>query len=705
MSQVGSLGPKKQISPESNGSKRRRSEQPRMQESERASNEGVFDAFALKHRWLEWVVPAILCVLLLGQLFFSVRRLSQTADESTHLYAGYRYWKCADLGFGSEHPPLAKLVAAAPLLSTPIAEQGCAVIGNEADSSLNWLYGMTDWDSVLFRARAAISVFSLGLCILVWMTARLMFGFTEAVLATTLLACEPNVLAHGALVTTDMVVTFAFLFAVYAYYRYLTGRSSQFLLLSGLATGLALAAKHSGVVVIPVLAVLATLDALLQSDERRARWRNVLLNMGGAALICAIAVGVLWVVYGFHFSARPGDTAYWTSLQSNASGLLSILHSLHVLPEAYLGGLQGASGLANQIGWTVIWGKVYPHGQWFFFPLVIVIKFTAALLALLVLGAISVRFLYRDHRRELLFLLVPVIIFLAVSMHTTMNAGVRHILPVVPLLLIFAAAAVLEWARHLHWIRWVVILLVVLHAASSLRAFPNYLSYANELWGGPTRLYEYLPNSDWGEAYKQVKIYVDEHHAEPCWVLTYFRMNPKSQGIPCDSFVAFGGHAAPRQAIPPRMKGTVIVSSSAISAIDAQPGGVLFAFTQVKPKDHIGGSAMLVYEGDFDTHTVASWNEVNAAYDMMAAKRPADMLLHARRAVEFEPFAPTPHGVLCQALVTNGLLNEAKTECGAALSMLTDQTIDLKMLGTVRNIVEQLGQPGALATGNSGKDQ
>src|SRR5271154_6682564 len=58
-----------------------------------------------------------LLVLIAAQIFLSTRQESQTFDESDHLYAGYEYWKHGDFGRNPEHPPLAKLVASAGLLT------------------------------------------------------------------------------------------------------------------------------------------------------------------------------------------------------------------------------------------------------------------------------------------------------------------------------------------------------------------------------------------------------------------------------------------------------------------------------------------------------------------------------------------------------------------------------------------------------------
>src|SRR5208282_5385049 len=113
-----------------------------------------------------------------------------------------------------------------------------------------------------------VSVFAMGLCLLVWITARRMFGLTTAIVASLLLIFEPNVLAYGSLVMTDVPVTCLLLFAVLAFYLWVRHRTFPFLLLTALAAGLTLLAKHSGVVVVPILAALALADACIQPDGR-----------------------------------------------------------------------------------------------------------------------------------------------------------------------------------------------------------------------------------------------------------------------------------------------------------------------------------------------------------------------------------------------------------------------------------------------------
>jgi hypothetical protein len=45
----------------------------------------------------------LLLIILSLQLFFSVRRESQTWDEANHIYAGYLSWTNRDFGLNPEH--------------------------------------------------------------------------------------------------------------------------------------------------------------------------------------------------------------------------------------------------------------------------------------------------------------------------------------------------------------------------------------------------------------------------------------------------------------------------------------------------------------------------------------------------------------------------------------------------------------------------
>src|SRR5690348_1076015 len=109
----------------------------------------------LRSRSVYVTVVAALFVVLAGELWLSVARLSQTIDEGAHLYSGYQYWRAGDFGLNPEHPPLVKFVAAAPLLSLPLQQPHPPRFSSKIEEYAGgeqFIYG-NDAGKLLFRAR------------------------------------------------------------------------------------------------------------------------------------------------------------------------------------------------------------------------------------------------------------------------------------------------------------------------------------------------------------------------------------------------------------------------------------------------------------------------------------------------------------------------------------------------------------------------
>ena len=93
------------------------------------------------------------------------------------------------------------------------------------------------------------------------------------------------------------------------------------LLICGVAAGLTLVSKNSGLFVLPVLCVLAVIEILTQNAEgqRNGECPPPWLRMTGAlATIGATACVVLWAFYGFRYHARPDGLAMLPSLADYA---------------------------------------------------------------------------------------------------------------------------------------------------------------------------------------------------------------------------------------------------------------------------------------------------------------------------------------------------------------------------------------------------
>jgi len=160
-----------------------------------------------------------------------------------------------------------------------------------------------------------------------------------------------------------------------------------------------------------------------------------------------MAVAVLWAAYGFRLHPQRGVSAeqrvieYAQGLHSPVQkALITQAARWHVLPESYLYGLADV-GYVVGFSHSYLFGHVYPHGQWFYFPAAFLIKTTLSLLLLLMLVPFAVALRGVRYRRELAFLIVPAAIYFIVAVVSTLNIGIRHILPVYPFLIILAGWA------------------------------------------------------------------------------------------------------------------------------------------------------------------------------------------------------------------------------------------------------------------------
>ena len=632
--------------------------------------------------WYGAAVAALL-VLLGAELLLSVRRLSKTVDEGAHLYAGYQHWRAHDFGVNPEHPPMVKLVAAAPLLSLDLRQPHPPNPFFMAEEYVggDQLLSANDGERLLRRARSAAAVFTVVLALLIWAAGYEMFGPAAGLLGLALFVLEPTVLAHGALVTTDMGVSACLFAAVYAFFRYARRPGWGRLAVVGIAVGLTLAAKMSGVIVLPILLVCALLELVRQWEGRRA-----VRLLGAIVFAAVVGYGILWAFYGFRYGARTGGLMMAPPLGAFAMGLPSAgerslvmaLAKLHLLPEAYL------------YGWTklpidqmrhpmFLFGRVYPTGRWFYFPAALVIKTSFVLLVLLLLVPVVLVRGGRENWRAIGFLAVPTVLIVGASMTSKLNIGVRHVLPVYPFALVLAGAAAWALARRSRVGRYAVLALVLFDAVSSLHAYPNYLAYSNEIFGGPDRTYRVLSdsNADWGQELKQVGAYLTARHVGECW-MAYSQPTPQplGYGIACKPLPSGFGMwiGAPQDEVPARISGVVLIAATEASGQmwgdgDANP---YRQFQEGRPKEVLGGS-VLVYEGTYDVPLLSAEAHASKAPMLLRRGQAAAALAEAQEAVALAPDSATVEAELGGTLLRLGRSAEAEAAFGRAVELAKAQ--------------------------------
>src|SRR5688572_30634113 len=195
---------------------------------------------------LEGVWVAALCALAMFLTWDHTRGDSATNDEPVHMYAGTEYLSHGVLFTNPEHPPLAKDLAALSLLRANITPP--AVLPDRP------LHGLTQFlrantipqTELLALARAPFRWLLAALIVTVYAAARAAFGVPAAMLASALIAIDPNFIAHAGVVHTDVAaalfMTLTVVLAIAA------GSSAARWLLTGLVLGLAIATKFTALI-------------------------------------------------------------------------------------------------------------------------------------------------------------------------------------------------------------------------------------------------------------------------------------------------------------------------------------------------------------------------------------------------------------------------------------------------------------------------
>lgn len=641
-------------------------------------------------RWWRPFFPVAMIVMFVVVVLFSDLRMSQTFDEGFHLVAGYRYLQCGDFGINSEHPPLVKMVAALPLRFTHVPQPAGGECGKEETTKdhgyslgVQYLYHQgLDAQQVLFDARAATTIFAVILMTLVFFYARRLFGYWAALLALLLAICEPTLIAHAALVTTDMAASAGVMGAVFLLDRFLRKRTPVSLFLAGLGVGLALAAKHSGLIVIPIVCALALADLWLRRDLDSPSSQRILRTAGSVMLILLIGVCVLWATYGFRYWPRPdGDpmtmslTDFLTKVRAQGTTglmpdhLIPFAARFHLLPMAYLFGLVDVLNVSHPGLPPWILGRLLPHGVWYYFPITFLIKSTPAFLVLLVVSIFGGGWFREDRRRTAVFLLLPVVVWYGIAMTSGLDIGYRHVLPTVGFLAIFIAGGIEFLLRNMQRksLRVALAILVFAHVASATFAYPDYFPYSDEFLGGSRNTYKYLTdsNNDWGQSLYETTIWLKQRNITDCWIAYDGAADLKYYGVPCRVLPGNPGDNLP---LPPEQAtGTFLISGLSYAGVEWEPEELqpYYVFHGHTPSDNIGG-AMLVFHGAFDLRKVQAVSYVIKSSNEMQTD-PAAALEAAQAALTITPTSVRARLAEANALKALRRNEEAKHSFAEAL--------------------------------------
>lgn len=481
---------------------------------------------------------------------------SAIVDEVPHIGAAYSYVTKLDLRLNPEHPPLVKDLAGIPLLFIGFNDSVFRQNPWTKDVNGQWNFGRTliyhsgaNPDLVTQLARLPVLlVFFLTGCWCIWRWARERSDETGALIATTLFAFSPTILAHTRLVTTDMAAAVTSLVATYYFVRFLKSSTRRNLLWSVATLGLALLSKFNTVLLIPFFVVTAGIYAL----DGHLAWRRAARKIFITLCLCALALGgVVWPVYiiqtwNYPAARQIADTQQIMSYNHGILKDLTIdlvkIPGLRALSSWTLGLAMAAQRSAG--GSVIYWlGQVVKAGGPWYFPIVYFLKEPLAWWALVTISLVSVIYYRRRSSGEApvgswfsrwtdeWIWLLWLAIYWSVSMRSTLNIGIRHLLPVYPFAILLVSgrlSTLISWFKHHHrrglfWFAGAVSVLIGWYVFESVSVFPYYLTYFNQIAGGPAGGYRYVVDSnvDWGQDLKRLGAWAEQQKIQRL-TLDYF---------------------------------------------------------------------------------------------------------------------------------------------------------------------------------------
>lgn len=489
---------------------------------------------------------------------FSLLRDSATFDETSHLASGLSYLESGDFRLAPDHPPLAKIWAALPLLFIP--HRFPPLTSEEWQNGDYWsigrklLFELNPVDQLLRAARLMMVVMLIALNLTVYLVSAHLFGSRAGLAALLLTAFCPTLLAHGRLVTTDLPFALFTLLSLAAWAKALTRRSPLTTAGAALSVGGLLLVKYTAVLLLPVLLLMALASLSIKFNPPPASTRAMVpLSVLVIATLAAAYLSI-WTCYGRRYSPfrgeengralmiaanRPGEPQpenmdqLWDKVFKDYAGkpiqgvVPAIIQSMRrqkLLPEAYLYGLAYTFKTSKRRG-AYLMGHYSSSGWLSYFPVAFAIKTPIPQLLLLLFALMALalgRVSIPPEQRILAGGLTTFALFYFLTAVTShLNIGHRHLLPLYPIMLIFCGATV-EFLKGragrgllAACLGWAVV--------ENVRIYPHYLSYFNQFTGGPERGHLYLADSniDWGQDLRRLADFSRARPDEPI-KLAYF---------------------------------------------------------------------------------------------------------------------------------------------------------------------------------------
>ncbi len=417
----------------------------------------------------------------------TIKNLSPTYDEPLHLTSGYSYLKTGKYYLNIyDHPPLAEMFSAIPLLfySPKLETQHPSWEKYEQYVFADWfLYrNRVSAEKMLNSGRLMILICSSLLGFMVYRWAKELYGVIPGLFALALYVFSPDMLAHGTLVTTDLMLTGFYFLTIYTFWHWMNQSSRKNAVLAGICCGLALCTKFSAIVLFGILGLILVLSFI----TKKIRVSNGKLFLHFTIFVVVLIL-VISVVYQF-----SSQGLYFEGLKRTL---------------IRLGG--GRS--------SFLLGQYSTTGWKHYFLTTFLVKTPIPLVIFTLIAFLVIIYNKKWNSDEMLFLLLPAGIYFLLASFSKTQIGHRHILIAYPFLIVLASGVLRPVTLILSEAKWkgliflIIPCLLIWYIFTNIKVHPWYISYFNEFIGGPQNGYNCLTDSnlDWGQGLKELGKYLN----------------------------------------------------------------------------------------------------------------------------------------------------------------------------------------------------
>lgn len=539
---------------------------------------------------VRWGALALL-LLFYTQVSFAARSTSITLDEPLHIASGYACLATGDFRLVEEHPPLLKMLQAAPLLlaDPPLPDPRTVPgweTGNLIEFAQHTIVPYRPVEPLLFASRVPTMLVGVILGALIFRWTQDVSGRQSLMplLALGLFAFDPNMLAHAGVAATDLGAAAAIFAAMYCFARWLHHPTGARALGAALTLGMALGTKNTALMLGPIYALLITWKLVTKRSPKRYLVQGACIA-GGAFL-------TLWGIYGFEFGPAPSLPIAIPA----PSHLLPLLKLQEHMREGHSAFLMGQN---------------YHQGDWRYFPIAFALKTPP--LILLLCGITLIRGTAEVWRKGITRLgtAAPLLLFppfyFSLSLTSGINIGYRHLLPILPFIYVIGAGYGMRglfWGWKIsrnsrlesHALRFITGLLLIGYVGVTLALFPWHLAYFNFFAGGPDGGYRYLVDSnlDWGQTWKALRRYLDAAGISDFYLSQYTINDPHAYGLDYTPLPPWpdAPPVLPQRFNPPA--GVYAISINQLQGITLADPEMFDYFRHLEPTVRIG-HAMFVY--------------------------------------------------------------------------------------------------------------